>query len=510
MLGNLIGEIPETPAPEGRPHVNKTLDGTREALGEDSPWDTNFKMDEPWTNIFPFEDLVDGKIPSLDPPHQKQWEDTAERAKMREDLTSWFMGSILGQDKSTQMAGKVIKLAKKESQVLNLKEEQVATARAFLRHLRDNIGPESKPPPITHDMPPLAPTKVLMTKAGERLPANRHLRKPGYGEKPGTNIQPARLNDTKVIWQGLRDMYEIHKWEVAQRNDWIDRDTALMRYYAEALTSAGEKDRTYYSTDLKDMTRCTMPSCKFTQNGKETTFMPKPDGEYDEKEPTDEWTAFRKHWYMPADPRNGRPFESFDYRDDGRGNTNRLERYAKAFDNHQKHAHINPKNVQKEEPPEFKMKMTPEEFEEHKEQWRRYNQVYSAPTAQVQYEMLRRSIHVELWKVLKFHLEKLDGKFSLGGEQEKRIFDLIEQNAVTQVPNEKYLKEFEAIKQENGEKIDPFLSRLRTAAAKVHIKKRGTCSKETCKGSGGTFPCKEAEIWYEAINQNEDRGDHLV
>ena len=111
-------EIPPTPAPEGEP-VNITPLGDQsnsETLGEDGPWSTQFIKNEQWKRIFPFEKLEDDKVPSLEPPLQKEWADSNTKRKMREDLTSWFIGSILGQDKDKQMADKVIELAKKEAQ----------------------------------------------------------------------------------------------------------------------------------------------------------------------------------------------------------------------------------------------------------------------------------------------------------------------------------------------------------------------------------------------------------
>merc|ERR1712020_581626 len=51
------------------------------------------------------------------------------------------------------------------------------------------------------------------------------------------------------------------------------------------------------------------------------------------------------------------------------------------------------------------------------------------------------------------------------------MMEIIKQNAVCYTPNETYLKTFEAIRQESGEKVDPYLSRLKSAAIKVFIKK---------------------------------------
>ena len=261
-LRTLGCEIPPTPESEGEP-VNITPLGeasNSETLGEDKPWSTQFLKKEQWKRIFPFEKLEDDKVPSLEPPLQKEWADSNTKRKMREDLTSWFIGSILGQDKDKQMADKVIELAKKEAQALNLRKDQLATAKAFVQHLRYNIGPEASPPQVTNQMPPLAPTRLLMRTLPAKLQPNRNILHGIHAERDKGTVTTARLDDSKVMWQGLRDMYELHKWEVMRRNDWINRDAALTRYHATALLTAGEKDRTYESADIRDMTICTMPS----------------------------------------------------------------------------------------------------------------------------------------------------------------------------------------------------------------------------------------------------------
>ena len=83
-----------------------------------------------------------------------------------------------------------------------------------------------------------------------------------------------------------------------------------------------------------------------------------------------------------------------DYRDDGREDKERQDRYRKAYDNHMEHKHTMISNVVEVDLPEFKMRMTPEEFDDQSEQWRVYIQVHPPPTPEVYFGMLRRSMTV--------------------------------------------------------------------------------------------------------------------
>ena len=145
--------------------------------------------------------------------------------------------------------------------------------------------------------------------------------------------------------------------------------------------------------------------------------------------------------------------------------------------------------------------MSPEEFEEQKEIWRRFQISYPDNTPELFYDMLQQSIDVELFKIIKSEMDALEYKAT--EESVAGIISTIEKNAVIKVPNEIYMAAFEKIKQEEGERVQPYLSRIKTAAVKVELKRRGRCNEQSHPGAKVQLPCQEAKKWTEEVRKAE-------
>ena len=48
-----------------------------------------------------------------------------------------------------------------------------------------------------------------------------------------------------------------------------------------------------------------------------------------------------------------------------------------------------------------------------------------------------------------------------------------------------------------GERVQPYLSRIKTAAVKVELKRRGRCNEQSHPGAQVQLPCPEAKKWAE-------------
>ena len=503
------------------PQYARSLEGTTsEGITQDEFWETGFKAGDKWTQIFPYGSL--DEIKSMRAPKPIIRNEKAEWDEMKSDtircMTVLVAPVIATKDETDQKdkAKRMIKVASDKAETLRLEPKQVDTPKKFLSKFIRVLKPDANPPDVVTMMPPMAPKFGVLNSTGnleeqagtlgvQRLTrAERARADPQNPEHTGGRPWPSKRQDRQIILDGLRAIYFKHAFEVERWNDWIISERTAMQWWTEVLEGRSKTDRTHNSRDITEIGRCLLPNCNWTLSGKDVEFMAPP--RVGDPAAT---AAYENHWHMPADPRNARSFPSNDYRDDGRGDKERLERGIKAYDNHQKHAHANAnKNAVKQDPPEFKMRMTPEEFEDQKEQWRRYKQAHPPHTPEIHYDMLRSSMTVELYKVIKWEMDSLKGGLH-GDAQVKRIMNIIEQNAVHRTPNEKYLKEFETIKQDPGEKVDPYLSRLRTAAVKIHIKKRGTCSPKTHSGITN-HPCPHAARWLAAVDYNKDKGEFLI
>ena len=198
---------------------------------------------------------------------------------------------------------------------------------------------------------------------------------------------------------------------------------------------------------------------------------------------------------LPIDPANGKFQATTSHKDDGRGDRNRLTRYQKAMKDHLDFGHNqDPKKAIEATRAEFKSKMTKEEFELQKENWTRYQIAYNDTRPEFLYAMLKSSLDGDLYLTVKAELDELGGKM----EQQdiNRLLKRIETIAVQFVPNDEYLKAFENVKQDEGEKVDAYLGRLQTEARRVEIKKPGKCmGHPTCKLTDETGPCTRAKLW---------------
>ena len=463
----------------------------------------SFAETDTWERIFPDSTLENGRIKSHPKPTVAAFTPSIDRAVQKTRILSWFNALHAGTstDGSAEKALQVMEAANKHRTAAGI-ISTMTTAKDFLEVYGTMVFADAVPPRILIEMPTVVPTEnvnvaAVIGPAETRTEAENN----GAEPHPGLGVAGTRWKDPQrvIMLNNLNQIYMAHQMEVQNHNMWVETESNLIKWYKQAMDNkSNESDRTISAVDIATFCRCKWPFCKWTICGKQVTFM-----EYPASGDPTEVTKFNDHWRMPADMANKKYCETVDYRDDGRGDANRLERYQKAFKAHMETAHaLSAKNSIKEDPPEFKMRMTPEEFAEQKEQWRRYNQVHPPQTPEIHFDMLRRSMHVELYKVLKSDMDLLDNRIETrnGTNDVDKMMEIIELNAVSYTPNETYLKAFEAIKQEGGEKVDPYLSRLKSAAVKVNIKKRGTCSKETCKSA--THPCDEAKQWYDLIQSN--------
>ena len=475
----------------------------------ENQWSSSFHPGDTWEQIFPDNELdANGRIRTHPAPPVYARGDEPARKQATTAVLTWMVAKDLNTT-DTEAAVKAVKIldlaGKHEQRTLGF--NTITDVRSFMRRYGYVILPGRNPPEISVPMPAVAPKDIMAPVSPTNQPPEG---RPITDEEMttgnpaiATQVAGMRWKDPlrKILQEDLIKCYVAHSFMVEQHNKWITDESNIETWYKEANdTQKKEDDRTIEANDLKPYCKCTWPFCKWTICGKGAkTFMEIPSGG-----PTPEFKAF---WRMEADVPNGRFFATEDYRDDGRGNSGRLARYRKAYENHYKHEHsLTNKSAIKEDPPEFKMKMTPEEFEEQKEQWRRYNQVHPAHTEEIRFDMLRRSMTVELYKVLKSEMDLLRNRIDTE-EQVEKMMETIKQNAVCYTPNETYLKAFESIRQENGEKVDPYLSRLKSAAVKVDIKKRGTCSIETCKDiTCPVKPCDPAKAWYKFIKENAEKG----
>ena len=72
-----------------------------------------------------------------------------------------------------------------------------------------------------------------------------------------------------------------------------------------------------------------------------------------------------------------------------------------------------------------------------------------------------------------------DQKGRLEEDEIEAFLNKIKQNAVIKISNEKHLANLEAVVEGGGEKIMPFLSRIKVAAARLKLKRHGYCNPET-------------------------------
>ena len=469
----------------------------------DNQFGLGFVNTDTWERIFPDSTVeANGKIRGHPKPTVAIFTPNIDRAVQKTRILSWFNSLNAGTstDGSAEKALQVMESANKHRNSAGI-NSKMKTAKEFLEVYGAMLLADAEPPRILIEMPTVVPTEAVNMTEIVGTAEKRTETENNEAEPDGLGVAGHRWkNPQRVLMLNyLNQIYMAHQMEVQNHNMWVETESNLIKWYKQAMDNkSNESDRTISAVDIATFCRCKWPFCKWTICGKQVTFM-----EYPASGDPTEVTKFNDHWRMPADMANKKYCETVDYRDDGRGDANRLERYQKAFKAHMETAHaLSAKNSIKEDPPEFKMRMTPEEFAEQKEQWRRYNQVHPPQTPEIHFDMLRRSMHVELYKVLKSDMDLLDNRIETrnGTNDVDKMMEIIELNAVSYTPNETYLKAFEAIKQEGGEKVDPYLSRLKSAAVKVNIKKRGTCSKETCKSA--THPCDGAKRWYDLIQNN--------
>ena len=119
------------------------------------------------------------------------------------------------------------------------------------------------------------------------------------------------------------------------------------------------------------------------------------------------------------------------------------------------------------------MRMDDIKFKEEKEAWQRYLIRNPPNNSMVRMEMMNRAMNSELRAVMENYIVDQRGRLEI--EEVEGFLEKIKQNAVIKISNEKHLANLEAVVQGAGERIMPFLSRIRAAAARVKITKHGHC-----------------------------------
>ena len=134
--------------------------------GQGPLWRTRFQHPDTWEQIFPYEPLNEGdEIPQHTPPmklpHDLRPADTFEA---KDEMVRWMTALIMGSSqKEAQTFGKQLRKKVKE----NLRQLEVTAAKvesdkdimATFGHI---IIPHKEPPPISVQMPPLAPTMHII------------------------------------------------------------------------------------------------------------------------------------------------------------------------------------------------------------------------------------------------------------------------------------------------------------------------------------------------------------
>ena len=309
-------------------------------------------------------------------------------------------------------------------------------------------------------------------------------------------------NKRKLV-DGLKQTHALHMQQYNFEAEWVRQERQILRWYAtwQKSLKARKDCRKATAPDVQKYAHCPKRYCAWTVCGvEEGPLIPRPAG-YDE---SDRWDnhPYKLKYTVEADRPNGRILKTIDHADDGRGDEGRLDRYKQAYKDHLAFEHTyDPKKAINVKAPTFKTRMTPEEFAEQKEIWRRFQIAYPDDTAELVYDMLLQSIDPELHKIIESEMDQMNNKATEKSVEE--IMKTIEKNVVVRIPNEVYMATFDKIRQEEGERVQPYLSRIKSAAAKLEIKRKGTCNPDTHKGVGVHHPCGAAAEWMDAIKTAE-------
>ena len=338
-------------------------------------------------------------------------------------------------------------------------------------------------------------TDYLPVVMGEDVPVVEK-KFPGF-VPTGTYKDSGRGIKKGTLAKRLRTAYMEFMEQYDYVRAWTEKERDLLKWYERVGEETTKKDkRTILAADIAPYTKCPKRFCSWTISGVSKPFMAPPQGW--EPDNPDTTCAYAKQYHKAADPDNGKAIETWDHRDDGRGDEGRLERYKQAYKDHLGYIHAHdPKKAIHAKAPTFKMRMTPDEFQEQKEVWKRFCITYPDNTPELYYDMLQQSIDMELIKIIDSDMKAM--KNQADDESVEKIMKVIEKNAVIRVSNEVYLTAFEKIKQEEGEMVEPYLSRLRSAATKMELKTRGTCNSTSHPNSSN--PCTAAREWMEMVNK---------
>ena len=450
----------------------------------DAGYDLEREEGHTWSNIF-------GDDPGIPPPDMTEThrEETSDMIHKKAMMFDWLSACIKGDASGLlQTASNPWNRAKTSMLMKVAKDEAAAMGKAFpyktrpdpegafaLDYIHVLIG-GSNPPEILWDFPGFVPAKEHKDTAG--------------------SVKKGKLS------LGLKKVFTFHMAQYNQKRSWISKERDLLRWYNKMDSDGRQKKegRTIESLDIEPYTRCKMQFCNWTISGINKEFIQIPD-KWNPATGEPKASSYAKQYAQPMDLPNGRIMATTDHRDDGRGDEGRLERYKQAMKDHKSFAHTyDPKKAINVNPPTFKMKMTPDEFEDQKEGWRRFCITHPDNTPELYYDMLKQSIDRELFLIIKSEMTALKSKADEAAVT--RIMKVIEKNAVVKVPNDVYMTAFDKIKQEEGEKVEPYLSRLRTAALKVEMKRKGRCTVDTHPGEP-EIPCKKSITWTTAVAAKE-------
>ena len=489
MVRLIGGRKPPLEGPTGEPYET----GACEALyndialggGEKMPnsigpranqWNTNTTDGVAWGDLFPDDEGI--SPPDMTVIYRK--DDTIELLNKKAVIMPWLAaltGTQEGENAWFKAKGlEMMRIGKKEAECMGMEwiypDTRTGQKDFAEEYLQVVIGGEA--PRIEKKFPGFVP---LTTPAN--APGARGIKKTDLANK-------------------LREVYREFLVQYNHVKQWVEKERDLLRWYEKMVEAEHTKKekRTITSEDVVYYTKCARRFCNWTISGISTSPILKPPTGWDPKNPMVN-SDYARQYHQKADPENGRFEETWDHRDDGRGDEGRLERYKQAYKDHLTFAHTHdPKKAMDQKPPTFKMRMSPEDFEEQKEVWKRFCIMYPDSTPELYYDMLQRSIDVELFKIIGSDMKALNNRAD--DESVEKILRVIERNAVIKVSNDVYITAFDKIKQEEGEMVEPFLSRLRTAALKMELKTKGSCNKTSHPDlRSGNHPCDDAKRWEE-------------
>ena len=278
-------------------------------------------------------------------------------------------------------------------------------------------------------------------------------------------------------------MKEKDEWDsaTALKEHWLRAYTEALRYEEEVVSRKVAGRASKNSPQILDWMKCDEEHCTWTIAGWGDGNGHWDEGDRKRSAPLPSGTKGAANQYLiKKDPNLGILEDNHnDPRDDGRGDVGRVERYKQAFKDHKDrhHSRTGLRDMIKIEPPTFTMRMDDIKFAEEKEAWKRYLIKCPPSSAIMRLEMMKRSMNQELKEIMMNDINNLNGSMEM--DQAEEFLKLIENNAVELITPATHRANLEAIHQHAGEKITPFVNRIKAAASRLALKTEGRCDKKS-------------------------------